>query len=66
MINAITEVFTGIGNWIAEYMPTIMEIFYNSEAQKLTMLGVLAICGLAVSIFFLLMGIVQNFLHFRG
>lgn len=66
MINAITEVFTGIGNWIAQYMPTIMEIFYNTEGQKLTMLGVLAICGLAVSIFFLLMGIIQNFLHFRG
>lgn len=66
MINAITEVFTGIGNWIAQYMPTIVSIFYDSEASKLTFLGVLAVCGLAVSIFFLLMGIIQNFLHFRG
>lgn len=66
MVNAITEVFQGIGDWIAQYMPTVMEIFYNSETQSLTMLGVLAICGLAVSIFFLLMGIIQNFLHFRG
>ena len=66
MIEAITNVFSGLGDWIAEYMPTIVEIFYNSESNSLTFLGVLAVCGLAVSIFFLLMGIIQNFLHFRG
>lgn len=66
MINAITEVFTGIGDWLAQYIPVISTIFYDAEAQKLTILGVLAICSLAVSIFLLLMGIVQNFLHFRG
>ena len=66
MIEQITNVFTGMGNWIASYMPTVVEIFYDSEANTLTLLGVLAVCGLAVSIFFLLMGIIQNFLHFRG
>lgn len=66
MITAITNVFQGLGDWIADYMPTITEIFYNSEAGALTFIGVLAVCGLAISIFFLLMGIIQNFLHFRG
>lgn len=66
MIEAITNVFSGMGNWIAEYLPTIMSIFYNAETNQVTFLGVLALCGLAISIFFLLMGVVQNFLHFRG
>ena len=66
MVTAITNVFTGLGDWIADYLPTIMEVFYNSESNALTFLGVLAICGLAISVFFLLMGIIQNFLHFRG
>lgn len=66
MIEAITNVFTGMGDWIAEYMPTIMSLFYDTEANSVTFLGILALCGLAISIFFLLMGVVQNFLHFRG
>lgn len=66
MIEAITNVFTGMGDWIAQYMPTIMSIFYNTETNTVTFLGILALCGLAISIFFLLMGVVQNFLHFRG
>ena len=66
MIQAITDVFTGMGDWIAKYMPTIMSIFYNTETNTVTFLGILALCGLAISIFFLLMGVVQNFLHFRG
>ena len=66
MIEAITNVFSGMGDWIAEYMPTIMSIFYNTEQNSVTFLGILALGGLGISIFFLLMGVVQNFLHFRG
>jgi hypothetical protein len=39
-------------------------MFYAEGA--LTFLGVLAVAGLAVSVVFLLMGVVSNFLHFRG
>ena len=66
MVTAVTNVFAGIGEWITNFLPTIMAIFYDTEANALTFLGVLAICGLAISIFFLLMGVIQNFLHFRG
>lgn len=66
MITAITNVFTGLGDWIADYMPTITEIFYSTSTGSLTFIGVLAVAGLGISIFFLLMGIIQNFLHFRG
>lgn len=66
MIEAITNVFAGLGDWLVSYLPSVMEIFYDSASNSLTFLGVLAICGLAISIFFLLMGVIQNFLHFRG
>ena len=66
MVTAVTNIFTGVGEWIADFLPTIMSIFWDAEAQTLTFLGVLAVCGLAISIFFLLMGVIQNFLHFRG
>lgn len=64
VVNAITGVFTNIAGWITNVIPTVTAVFY-AEGQ-LTFLGVLAVCGLAVSIFFLIMGLVQNFLHFRG
>ena len=66
MVTSITNIFAGIGEWIADFLPTVMSIFWDSDAQSLTFLGVLAVCGLAISIFFLLMGVIQNFLHFRG
>lgn len=66
IVTAITAVFTAMGEWIITYIPKIVEIFYNSTDKSLTFLGVLAVIALAVSIFFLVMGLVQNFLHFRG
>lgn len=66
MVTAVTNVFAGIGEWIADFLPTIMSLFWDVEASSLTFLGILAVCGLAISIFFLLMGVIQNFLHFRG
>lgn len=66
IITAITGVFTAIADWITTSLPSITEIFYNSEQGSLTFLGVLAVVALGISIFFLLMGLVQNFLHFRG
>ena len=65
MITAITNVFTGLGDWLIDYLPSIMEIFYDTTANTLTFLGVLAICGLGFSIFLLLMNIVKSFLQFR-
>ena len=66
IITAITGVFTEIADWITTSIPSITEVFWNSEGGQLTFLGVLAVVALGISIFFLLMGLVQNFLHFRG
>lgn len=64
IITKITDVFTAIGDWLTTAISDIMPLFYTGE--DLTLLGVLAVCGLAVSIFFLLMGVIQRFLHFGG
>lgn len=65
VLKAVTGVFSGIGDWIVETLPKMVPIFYSAESG-LTFFGTLAVAGLAVSIFFLLLGLVQNFLHFRG
>lgn len=64
IITKITDVFSAIGEWLTGAISDIMPLFYTGE--ELTLLGVLAVCGLAVSIFFLLMGVIQRFLHFGG
>lgn len=65
VISAITNVFTAIGEWIAASVLDIIPMFYSAE-NGLTFLGVLAVCGLAFSVIFLIIGLIQNFLHFRG
>lgn len=66
IITAITDVFTEIGNWIVGAVNSMIPMFYDTASTSLTLLGVLAVCGLAISVVFLLIGIIQNFLHFRG
>lgn len=65
VIESIIAVFTAILDWMVDGITAIIPIFYVAETG-LTFLGVLAVCGLVISIFFLLMGVIQNFLHFRG
>lgn len=65
VITSVTQVFSAIADWIIDAIPSIVAIFYSAETG-LTFLGVLAVVALGISVFFLLMGLVQNFLHFRG
>lgn len=64
VITAITGVFTAMGTWFAGAVESMVPIFYTSE-EGLTFLGTLAICGLAISITFLLLNVVINFMNFR-
>ena len=65
VVNSVLEVFSAIGDWFVDIIPTLTTIFYSAEGG-LTFLGVLAVCGLAVGIILLVMGIIQGFLGFRG
>ena len=63
-ISAVTGVFNEVATWIAEAVNDITPMFYADG--NLTFLGTLAVAGLAFSVVFLIIGLIQNFLHFRG
>lgn len=65
VLSAILDVFSSVGTWITTAVQNIIPMFYTAEAG-LTFLGVLAVAGLAFSVVFLLIGIIQRFLHFAG
>lgn len=60
----ITSVFSEVITWIVSALESVLAVFYADGA--LTFLGMLGVAGLAISVFFLIMGVIQNFLHFRG
>lgn len=70
IVTAITDVFSAIGTWITTFLNSLVSIFWTAgsgeTAGHLTFFGILAIIGLAISVFFLIMGVIQNFLHLRG
>lgn len=67
IIASMTEVFSEVFTWLQSAITSVMAVFYTPGADGgLTVLGVLAIVALAISIFFLLIGLIQNFLHLRG
>lgn len=70
MVAAMTTVWDSIFSWLVGAINDIIPIFWdataNSNAGGLTLLGTLAIIALGVSIFFLLMGLIQRFIHLAG
>lgn len=62
---AISKVFDGVITWIISAINQAVPLFYVAE-KGLTFLGVLSVVGLSISVFFLLIGLIQNFLHLRG
>lgn len=65
VLDSVLAIFDAIGGWIPDAVNNMVPMFYTAESG-LTFLGVLAVAGLAFSVIFLVMGIIQNFLHFRG
>lgn len=70
ILNQVLGVFTEVGTWIGDAVNALVPMFYTAPAGdasgSLTFLGVLAVAGLAISVVFLIIGVIQNFLHFRG
>lgn len=65
VLSAILEVFTSVGTWLSEAVTSMVPMFYVAETG-LTFIGVLAVAGLAISVAFLLINVISNFLSFRG
>lgn len=70
VLGAVLQVFADVGLWFADFVPSLSSMFWTSgaagEPGELTFLGVLAVAGLAFSVVFLCIGLIQNFLHFRA
>lgn len=70
VLTAILAVFTAIGEWFSTAFTKLIPIFWTagsgSESGSLTFMGVLAVCGLGMSVIFLIIGIIQKFMHFAG
>lgn len=64
ILEAILAVFTSVGTWLQTAVTNLIPMFWANDS--LTFLGVLAVAGLAFSVIFLVMGIIQRFLHFGG
>lgn len=68
VLSAIMDVFGEVATWIVETVPTVTSLFWTPATSgtggELTFLGVLAVAGLAMSVAFLLIGIIQRFLKF--
>lgn len=64
IIAAFTDVFSAVGGWITTALSDLVPIFYADGA--LTFLGTLSIMGLGISMVFLLVGIIQRFMHLAG
>ena len=70
MIGTITQVWTEIMTWVTTSLGQVQDVFYTAGADgaagSLTFLGVLAVISVAIGIVFLLIGVIQNFLHLRS
>ena len=68
MLNSILGVFTSIGSWMTTQISSLQSLFVTGtgDSASLTFMGILAVAGLGFSVIFLLIGLIQNFLHFRG
>lgn len=70
IISAFTDVFQAMGTWLVSFINSIIPLFWTEGTSggtgSLTFLGVLAVIGLAISIFFLVMRVIENFLHLRS
>lgn len=64
LITAMTAVFDAVFTWLASAVSVVIGLFWAENT--LTFLGILALIALAISIFFLLVGVISNFLHLRG
>ena len=70
ILNDIFAVFGEVGDYIVEAVNDISALFYTPAVDgvggDLTLLGTLAVVGLAFSVVFLIMGIITNFLNLRS
>lgn len=69
MITAITSTWQDIMDWIVEAITSVQGVFFITGSGgefELTFLGTLAVISVGIGIAFLVIGVIQNFLHLRS
>ena len=70
ILSSILAVFTSVGEWISTSVNNMIPMFYTagtgSTGGELTFLGTLAVAGLAISVVFLVIRVITNFMQFRA
>lgn len=64
MLEAIVNVWETMMSAITNMIGDAQTLFYTEAG--LTFLGTLSVIGVAVGVVFLVIGVIQNFLHLRG
>lgn len=64
IVSAITGIFDSVGDWLVNSINDVSALFYVPETG-LTLIGVLAIMGLAIAVVMMLINVVKSFLRFR-
>lgn len=65
VLQEVLSVFSDVSSWISSAVTSLLPMFYTAESG-LTLIGVLAVAGLSISVTFLLIGVITNFLQFRA
>lgn len=70
IVQAFTGVLGEVGKWLITFIQQVLPLFWvegaGETAGHLTFFGVMAVIGLAISVFFLIMRLIENFIHLRS
>lgn len=64
IISSVVAVFTAILEWFQASMVAVSSLFYTDGA--LTLIGVMAVIGLAIGVFTVVLGIIRSLIKARG
>lgn len=65
VVEQVLAVFSAIGEWFAEIIPSMLAVFYDADTNTLTVIGVLAVCSLAIAVILLVLAWIVDFFKFR-
>lgn len=64
ILDSVLAVFEAMATWLRDAVEAVVPMFYTAESG-LTFIGVLACASLAISVAFLIFGMVRSFIQFH-
>lgn len=64
VLDSIISVFEAMAQWLSSAVAAVVPMFYSAEGG-LTFIGTVSIAALAISVAFLILGLVRSFLRFQ-